>query len=105
MASPELSIVYAALILDDDGMEITADKLNSLLSAAGVQVESYWVDLFSEYFKNHSISDLIKATSLGGAPSAAAAAPVAGEAQEEKKEEKKEEEEVAMAGGFDDLFD
>ncbi|KAK8887020.1 60S acidic ribosomal protein P1 [Tritrichomonas musculus] len=106
MASPELSCVYAALILNDDGIEITADKLNSLLNAAGVKVESYWVDLFAEYFKNHDISELIKGTSLGGAP--AAGAPAGGDAgaapAEEKKEEKKEEEEVEMAGGFDDLF-
>ncbi|KAK8878464.1 60S acidic ribosomal protein P1 [Tritrichomonas musculus] len=106
MASPELACVYAALILNDDGIEITADKLNSLINAAGVKIESYWVDLFAEYFKNHNVSDLIKGTNLGGAPAAAAggAAGAPAEAAEEKKEEKKEEEEVEMAGGFDDLF-
>ena len=106
MASPELAVVYAALILNDDGIEITSDKLNSLLDAAGVKVESYWVDLFSDYFKNHDVSELVKGTCLGGAAPAAGAAgaPASAEAAEEKKEEKKEEEEVEMAGGFDDLF-
>lgn len=105
MASPELSCVYAALILNDDGIEITAEKLNSLLNAANVKVESYWVDLFAEYFKNHDVSELIKGTALGGAPAAAGPAGDAAAAPaEEKKEEKKEEEEVEMAGGFDDLF-
>ncbi|KAK8882138.1 60S acidic ribosomal protein P1 [Tritrichomonas musculus] len=106
MASPELAVVYAALILNDDGIEITSDKLNNILNAANVKVESYWVDLFSEYFKNHDVSELVKGTCLGGAaPAAGGAAPAAGEAAtEEKKEEKKEEEEVEMAGGFDDLF-
>ena len=105
MATPELACVYAALILNDDGIEISADKLNKLLTAAGVKLESYWVDLFAEYFKNHDISELVKGTALGGAGPAAGPAGGAAPAQEEKKEEeKKEEEETAIAGGFDDLF-
>ena len=104
MASPELAVVYAALILNDDGIEITADKINKLVSAAGVKLESYWIDLFAEYFKNHDITELVKGTALGGAAPAAGAATAA--AEEAKEEEKKEEEEVVeLAGGFDDLFD
>ncbi|KAH0794675.1 60S acidic ribosomal protein P1 [Histomonas meleagridis] len=104
MASPELAVVYAALILNDDGIEITADKINKLISAAGVKLESYWVDLFAEYFKNHDITELVKGTALGGAAPAAGGASTATE--EKKEEEKKEEEEVVeMMGGFDDLFD
>ena len=100
----ELAVVYAALILNDDGIEITGDKLNKLIQAAGVKLESYWVDLFAEYFKNHDISELVKGTALGGAAPAAGAAT--GAAEEAKEEEKKEEEEVVeLAGGFDDLFD
>ena len=100
----ELAVVYAALILNDDGIEITADKLNKLIQAAGVKLESYWVDLFAEYFKNHDVSELVKGTALGGAAPAAGA--TAGAAEEAKEEEKKEEEEVVeLAGGFDDLFD
>ncbi len=73
MASPELACVYAALILDDDGIPISGDKIKNLLTAAGVQVESYWVDLFAEYFKNCDINELIKGTSLGGSAGAGAA--------------------------------
>ena len=105
MASKELACVYAALILNDDGIEITSDRVNALLKAANVEIESYWVDLFSEYFKSHDISELIKGTSLGGAAPAAGGAAAGGAAAEEAKEEKKEEEEVVeLAGGFDDLF-
>ena len=104
MASPELSCVYAALILNDDGIEVSSEKINALLGAAGVKLESYWVDLFAEYFKTQDISELVKGTALGGAAPAAGAA-AAGAAAEEAPEEKKEEEEVVeMAGGFDDLF-
>ena len=106
MAQPELACVYAALILNDDGIEISADKLNKLLSAAGVKLESYWVDLFSEYFKSHDIGELVKGTALGGAaPAAGGAAGGAAPAEEKQEEKKKEEEETAMdIGGFDDLF-
>ena len=104
MASPELACVYAALILNDDGLEISAEKINNLLNAAGVKVESYWVDLFAEFFKTQDINELVKGTALGGAAPAAGAVAT-GAAAEEAQEEKKEEEEVVeMAGGFDDLF-
>jgi hypothetical protein len=34
----QLSCTYAALILHDDGQDITADKLSTLIKAAGVKV-------------------------------------------------------------------
>ena len=46
MASLELACVYAALILNDDNIEITKEKMNSILNIAGVQVKSYLIDLF-----------------------------------------------------------
>jgi large subunit ribosomal protein LP1 len=106
MASPELSVVYAALVLEDDGIPLSADKIHKLLSVAGVKVDAYWVDLFVEYFKTHPISSLLTGTALGGAVTdSGSAAAAGGAAPEEKKEEKKEEEAVVeLAGGFDDLF-
>ncbi|KAH0790824.1 60S acidic ribosomal protein P1 [Histomonas meleagridis] len=105
MASPELAVVYAALILNDDGIEITSDKINKLISAAGVKLESYWVDLFAEYFKNHDISELVKGTALGGAAPAGGSAAATTEEKKEEEKKKEEEEVVEMMGGFDDLFD
>ncbi|KAH0794104.1 60S acidic ribosomal protein P1 [Histomonas meleagridis] len=105
MASPELAVVYSALILNDDGIEITSDKINKLISAAGVKLESYWVDLFAEYFKNHDISELVKGTALGGAAPAGGASAAATEEKKEEEKKKEEEEVVEMMGGFDDLFD
>ena len=105
MASMELACVYAALVLNDDNIEITNEKIQTLLEAAGVKVETYWIDLFTGYFKTHDISELIKGTSLGCAHSP----PVETEensptSKEEVTEEKKEEEEIEIEGGFDDLF-
>lgn len=105
MASPELACIYAAFILNDDGIEITKEKINSILNASGVNVESYWTELFAEYFKNHDISELIKNISLGGTHEASIPQDKElSEFNEDKKDDKNEEEDVEIAGGFDDLF-
>jgi large subunit ribosomal protein LP1 len=109
MADAELAVVYAALILEDDGIPITGDKIRKLLEAAKVNVEGYWVDLFAEYFKKNDLATLLKGTALGGggpAPAAASGAGPAAEAEAAPAKEEKKEEEAALelAGGFDDLF-
>lgn len=96
MASPELSATYAALILADEGMEITSDKLVELTTAAGVPVEPIWASLLAKALEGKDVKDLL--TNIGSAGPAVAAAPAAGaaaggEAAEEPKEEKKKEEE------------
>jgi large subunit ribosomal protein LP1 len=107
-SSPELAVVYAALILHDDGIPLGVDKIDKLLSVAGVQVDGLSVDLFVEFLRNRSITSLLSGTALGGGGGAAsgpASASGGAAAAEEKKEEKKEEEAVVeLAGGFDDLF-
>ncbi|KAK3697753.1 hypothetical protein QZH41_010309 [Actinostola sp. cb2023] len=95
----ELACVYSALILHDDDVPITADKIQKLVKAAKVDVESFWPGLFAKALDGHNIMDLICSAGApggGGAPAAGgAAAPVAdaGGAAEEKKEEKKDSEE------------
>ncbi|KAL7003778.1 hypothetical protein U1Q18_004923 [Sarracenia purpurea var. burkii] len=111
MSSSELACSYAAMILHDDGIAITADKIAALVKAAGVDVESYWPSLFAKLLEKRSVEDLITNVGAGGggaaavvsapAGGAAAAAPAAA-AVEEKKEEPKEESDDDM--GFS-LFD
>lgn len=105
MASPELACIYAALILNDDNIEITNDKIKSILNIAGINVESYWIDLFSEYFKSHDLTELIKGTSFGSSSTNLnQSETIKQEANDENQNDKKEEEEVEIDGGFDDLF-
>ena len=106
MASKELACVYAALILNDDKIEITADKINSILNAANVNIETYWIELFVQYFKTHDISEIIKSTQLGNNQAASQSnETISSKDEEEKeKEDKNEEEEVEFDRGFDDLF-
>merc|ERR1719495_225125 len=97
--SSELACVYAALILADDDVAVTPEKITTILKAAGVEVEPYWPGLFSKALESCDLKSLITnvGSGVGGAPAAGgAAAPAAGgaaPAAEEKKEEKKEESE------------
>ncbi|CAM8915521.1 unnamed protein product [Rhodiola kirilowii] len=110
MSVSELACTYACLVLHDDGIAITAEKIATIVKAANVTVESYWPSLFAKLVEKKNIEDLIvnvgsggggaavAVSASGGAAPAAAAAP----AVEEKKEEPKEESDDDM--GFS-LFD
>ena len=102
--SAELACVYAALLIHDDGQEITAEKIRQILEVLGIQLESYWIDLFATYFQTHNIADLIQNVNFGGSSSASAGAAVATTEAAPAAEEKKEEEEAAAPLGLDDMF-
>jgi large subunit ribosomal protein LP1 len=101
MANSELACVYAALILADDDVAVTPEKISTILKAAGVDVEPYWPGLFSKALESTDLKKLI--TSVGAGPGAApagaapagaaaaaparAAAPAAAKVEEEEEEE------------------
>jgi large subunit ribosomal protein LP1 len=98
MANSELACTYAALILADDDVAITADKLSTIVKAAGVSVEPFWCSLFAKSLSEVNVKELISnvGASAGAAPSAGAsggAASASEPAEAEKKEEKKVESE------------
>jgi len=113
MSNAELATSYAALILADDGVDITADKLQSLIKAANVSdVEPIWTTLFAKALEGKDVKDMLLNVGSGGG--AAAAAPAAGgagagaadePAAEEKKEEKEEEKEESDEDMGFGLFD
>ncbi|KPJ17779.1 60S acidic ribosomal protein P1 [Papilio machaon] len=104
----ELACVYSALILVDDDVAVTGEKISTILKAAGVDVEPYWPGLFAKALEGVNVRDLITnigsgvgaAPAPGGAPAAAsAAAPSSEPAKEEKKEEEPEESDDDMGFG------
>ncbi|KAK4179900.1 60s acidic ribosomal protein-domain-containing protein [Triangularia setosa] len=110
MSTAELATSYAALILADDGVEITADKIQTIIKAAGIEdVEPIWASLFAKALEGKDVKDLLSNVGSGGgaAPAAAggagaAAGGAAEAAPEEAKEEEKEESDDDMGFG---LFD
>ncbi|CAO3624674.1 unnamed protein product [Cunninghamella blakesleeana] len=105
--SAELAVVYAALILQDDNVEITADKLQTLVKAAGVEVEPIWFSLYAKALAGQNLGELLLNVGAPGAGPAVAGGAAAGgaaaeEAAEEAKEEEKEESDDDMGFG---LFD
>jgi large subunit ribosomal protein LP1 len=113
MSVSEVACTYAALILWDDGIPVTGEKINTLVKAANVKIESYWPGLFAKLLEKRNIEDLLLSVGSGGGGGAApiAVAPSGGgggaaadaaPAAEEKKEEPKEESDEDM--GFS-LFD
>merc|ERR1712018_151133 len=95
----ELACVYSALIIADDDIDVTGEKINTILKAAKVTVEPFWPSLFAKALSGCNGKELISSvgSGAGAAPAAGGAAPAAcgaaAPAAEEKKEEKKEEEE------------
>ena len=54
----ELACVYSALILYDDDIEITGEKMAKIIPAAKVNVEALWPDLFAKALQGCNIGDL-----------------------------------------------
>jgi len=83
----ELACVYAALILNDEGLEINSDNIAKILKASNIETEAYWPTLFAKLCKGKDITAMISSVGSGGGGggggsgsggSAAPAAPAAG---------------------------
>ncbi|XP_008137920.2 60S acidic ribosomal protein P1-like isoform X1 [Eptesicus fuscus] len=95
----ELTCIYSDLILQNDEVMVTEDKISALIRVAGVRVEPFWSRLFAKTRANVNIKSLIWNVGAVGPAPVAGAAPANGPARsataapaEEKKVEAKEEE-------------
>ena len=75
----EMCCVYAALLLFDDKVEVTAEKLNKVITASGNTVEGYYPEFFAKYLSSVNLNDFLNnvGAPAGGAPAAAAPAAAA----------------------------
>merc|ERR1711903_372719 len=111
MSTSQLACTYAALILHDDEMAITAENIKTLVNAANVEVETYWPGLFAKALDGKDINDLLTTVSSGGGggcagPAAAAGDGAAAAVEEEKKKSSSSSDggDVGGAGMFDEDY-
>eukprot|EP01128_Nolandella_sp_AFSM9_P008838 TRINITY_DN54_c0_g3_i2.p2 TRINITY_DN54_c0_g3~~TRINITY_DN54_c0_g3_i2.p2 ORF type:complete len:111 (+),score=58.90 TRINITY_DN54_c0_g3_i2:51-383(+) len=98
----ELAVTYAALILHDSGVPVTADAIATVVKAAGVTIQPFWPGLFERVLKEKDLDDIIlSAGAAGGSAPAAGGAAAAGEEAPAAVEEEEEEEEESEDMGFD----
>ncbi len=104
-SNDELACVYAALILMDDEVPITSEKISTILKAANVNVEPYWPGMFAKAASALDLKALVSNIGSGvgsggsvaatgtAAPSttAAAAAPAAEPKNEESEAEESDD--------------
>jgi large subunit ribosomal protein LP1 len=108
MTVNESACVYASLILQDEGLEITSDKIATLIKAANVEVDSIWPSIFAKALAGKDLEAMLFSigtsapASSSAAPGASAAASGAGAKEEVKEEAKEEESDDDMGFG---LFD
>ena len=103
----QLACTLATLILADEKIAITAEKITSILGASSIEVAPYWPGLFKNTFASANVKSLVLnapvTAAAGPAAAATAAAPGAasGAAAEEKpkEEEKKQESEADVGAG------
>jgi large subunit ribosomal protein LP1 len=96
-----LACVYSALILADDDVAITGEKIQTILRAASIDVKPYWPGLLAKALGSINVKDLITNVGSGvGGSGAPVAVAVTETARAEKKEEAKKKEESDNDIGF-----
>nr|XP_023014872.1 scavenger receptor class B member 1 [Leptinotarsa decemlineata] len=68
-SNTELACVYSALILVDDDIAVTGEKIQTILKAENVDVEPYWPGLFAKALEGINVRELITNSGSGSATS------------------------------------
>jgi large subunit ribosomal protein L12 len=100
-----MEYIYAALLIDAAGKEVTEDSIKNVVKAAGEQPDEAMAKSVANALKGVNIKDVIKNAQAMQAMAPAAAAPAQAAAKKEEKseaDEKKSEEEAAS--GLASLF-
>ncbi len=103
-----MEYIYAALMLNSAGKEITEEGIASILGAAGIDVDTSRAKALVAALENVDIESAISQAAVApvavAAAAPAAAAEAAPEVEEAAEEEKKEEEEESGMAGLGALF-
>lgn len=99
-----MEYVYAALVLNATGKEVTEEGVTNVLSAAGATVNEARAKALIAALEGINIDEAISKAAFTGAPAVAAPAasvkeePEEAKVEEDKEKEKEEEEETGMEG-------
>lgn len=102
-----MEYIYAVMLLNKAGKELTADNVTAVLSAAGVEADAAKVKSLIAALDGVDIQKVIEESSVATVAAAPAAASADGSdaaPAQEVKEEKKEEPEVDASAGLGSLF-
>ena len=58
----ELCCSYAALLLSDAGLDISAEKLVKVIKGSGNSVDAYWPGLFAKAMEGRDVSEMLIAS-------------------------------------------
>ncbi|XP_051039943.1 60S acidic ribosomal protein P1-like [Phodopus roborovskii] len=103
----ELACIYSTLILHDNEVTVTEDKMNALIKAPGANVEPFWLasvnigSLICNIGRGWWTCSGAGAAPAGGPAPSTAAAPAEEKKVEAKKEESEESDDDVGFGPFD----
>jgi large subunit ribosomal protein LP1 len=104
MSNTELACSYAALILADETLEITPDKILILLKAAGIEdIEPIWTTLFAKALKDKDVNEILTSAPVPG-QAAAGGAPLPN-SNDAKTDENSVKDEIKDGDPGDDIDD
>jgi large subunit ribosomal protein L12 len=86
-----MEYVYAALVLHELGVNITATKVKGILEAAGAKIDESRVKALVAALKEVNVEEALKTAVTAAAPVAAAPVAAAREKSAPKEKKKKEE--------------
>jgi large subunit ribosomal protein LP1 len=99
----EQAVAFAALILADESIEITPEKLQTLLQAAGIEdVEPIWTTLFAKALKDKDVKDIL--TTVGPSSDCGAVQAIVEDGADQPDEHGDGEDRKEMSDDSDDDF-
>ncbi|KAJ6479909.1 60s acidic ribosomal protein-domain-containing protein [Mycena vitilis] len=70
VSTSDLAATYAALILADAESEITSDKILTLTTAAGVEIEPIWATLLAKALEGKNVKEMLSTIGVSSGPAA-----------------------------------
>eukprot|EP00178_Gracilaria_changii_P026072 TRINITY_DN80096_c0_g1_i1.p2 TRINITY_DN80096_c0_g1~~TRINITY_DN80096_c0_g1_i1.p2 ORF type:complete len:129 (+),score=28.92 TRINITY_DN80096_c0_g1_i1:75-461(+) len=103
-AKEDMLVSLATLVLHDGGKPITAEGINSVITASGNSVAAFWGGMFENLLTGKNVDELIMQPSAGGpAVEGGPAVDAAGEG-DKKEDEDDSSSDGSAGGGAADLF-